>query len=210
MKKRMTLGMALVLTTALAGSALASSIAGKVWYADSGLLEESTLMYGATASLGLGEELWLSGMFLMGTYDDVAGTGEDWESADGELMLGYSFSILDIGIGARYSLWTFRSSDFEDEINIFGPMAYIGLGDSLGESPLGWYIGGSYMFKDLGDAYENDDYRDTFEHYNIEGGLSLFLEPVTATLGYRYKEYVNFDDIELNFSGVAASLGFGF
>ncbi len=51
MKKLMTLGMALVLTTAFAASTLASSIAGKVWYAEMEDIDDSTLMYGGTASL---------------------------------------------------------------------------------------------------------------------------------------------------------------
>ncbi len=208
MKKLMTLGMALVLTTALAGSALASSIAGKIWNAESEELDDSTLMYGGTASLSLGESLWLSGMVLLGTYDDVFSSGVDYDSADAEAVLGMSFNILDVGIGARYSLWTL-SDDFgnEEEFIVFGPMAYLGLGDSFGESPLGWYIGGSYMFKDFGDAYDQD-LEDTFEHYNVEGGLSLYIDPVMATVGYRFKDYVNFE--ESSFGGVAASVGFGF
>jgi len=207
MKKLMTLGMALMLTTALAGSALASSIAGKVWYAEMEDIDDSTLMYGGTASLSLSESLWLSGMVLLGTYDDVWGSGVDYDSADAEVVLGMSFNILDVGIGARYSLWTL--SDVwgnEEELTIFGPMAYLGLGDSFGESPLGWYVGGSYMFKDFGDADDADV--DGFEHYNIEGGLFLALDPLVATVGYRMKEYVEFDDSV--FKGVTASLGFGF
>jgi len=207
MKKMMTLGMALVLTTALAGSALASSIAGKVWVAESEELDDSTLMYGGSASLSLGENAWISGMYLMGSYDDIFGLGIDYDAADAEVILGVSFEILDVGIGARYSEWTFRAGGEEFDMAIFGPVAYIGLGDSFGDSPLGWYVGGSYMFKDFGDAYD-DDLEDTYEHYNVEGGLSLFLDPVTATVGYRFKDYVNFD--ESSFKGFAATLGFGF
>jgi len=207
MKKLMTLGMALVLTTAFAASTLASSIAGKVWYAEMEDIDDSTLMYGGTASLSLTESLWLSGMVLLGTYDDVGGFGVDYDSADAEGVLGLTFAILDVGIGARYSLWTL-SDDFsnEEELTIFGPMAYIGLGDSFGESPLGWYFGGSYMFKDFGDAEDEDV--DGFEHYNVEGGLFLSLDPLMATVGYRMKEYVEYDDSV--FKGVTASLGFGF
>lgn len=207
MKKIATLSMALMLMAAFAGSAAASSIAGKVWNAESEELDDTTLMYGGTASLSLGETLWISGMYLTGAYEDMLGSGIDIDTADAEVILGLSFQILDVGIGARYSEWTFTADGEDVDMAIFGPMAYLGLGDSFGESPLGWYLGGSYMFKDFGDAYD-EDWEDTYEHYNVEGGLSLFLDPVMATVGYRYKDYVNFE--ESSFSGVAASVGFGF
>lgn len=208
MKKMMTLGMALVLTTALAGSALASSIAGKVWYAEMEAIDDSTLMYGGTVSLSLSETAWLSGMVLLGTYENIGFSGTDYKSADAEIVLGLSFDILDVGIGARYSLWTLSDGwGNEDELTIFGPMAYIGAGNLIGNSPIGWYIGGSYMFKDFGDA-DDYDWVDGFEHYNIEGGLFLALDPLMATVGYRIKEYVEYTDSV--FKGVTASLGFGF
>jgi hypothetical protein len=208
MKKLMMVGMALVLTIALAGNALASSIAGKVWYAEADSLDDSTLMYGVSGSLSLSENLWVSGMYLMGTYEDVLGvSGLEWDTADGEVLLGYSFEYFDVGVGGRYSLWTLGFGPFEEEYQIFGPMVYIGAGASFGNSPLGWYVGASYMFLDLGDAYD-DDAEDTYEHYNIEGGLSLSLDPLTATVGYRIKDYIAFDDGM--FSGFAATLGFGF
>ncbi len=208
MKKMMTIGMALVLTFALAGSTLASSIAAKVWYAEMEEIDDSTLMYGGTVSLSLGETAWLSGMVLLGTYDDVWGSGVDYDSADAEIVFGLSFGILDVGIGARYSLWTLSDAwGNEEELTIFGPMAYIGAGDLIGDSPIGWYIGASYMFKDFGDA-DDYDWVDGFEHYNIEGGLYLALDPLMATVGYRIKEYVEYDDSV--FKGVTASIGFGF
>lgn len=210
MKKRLIVSIALMLTACLISSASASSIAGKIWYAD---LDgnDPALLYGVTASLSLSENWWVSGMYLMGTYEDVYNSGIDYDTKDGELVLGYSFQILDIGVGARYSEWTLMDGvGNEMDLAIFGPMVYAGIGDSFGSTPLGWYVGGSYMFFDFGDAYdaEGDNTDDTFEHYNIEGGLSLFLDPVTATVGYRFKDYVNYND--LSFKGVAASLGFGF
>lgn len=207
MKKLATLTLALVMTAALTGSVAASSIAGKVWFANSEELDDSTLMYGVTASLSLSDNLWVSGMYLTGAYDDVFGSGVNWDSADGEVLLGYSFELIDVGVGGRYSLWTFGVGPSEQEYTIVGPMAYIAAGDSFWDSPLGWYAAGSYMFLDLGDAYDNNA-SDTYEHYNVEAGLSLILDPLTATVGYRYKDYVNFDNS--SFSGVAASVGFGF
>ncbi len=209
MKKLFTLTLTVMLVAGLAGSAAASSIAGKIWYAGIDVDEvDPALMYGATASLDLGENLWISGMYLMGTYEDVYGPGLDFDTSDAEVVFGFTLNILDIGIGARYSEWAMSAENDElGDMAIYGPMAYIGLGNLIGELPIGWYVGGSYMFLDLGDASDIDG-AETFEHYNVEGGLFLAMEPLSATLGYRIKDYVNFDDSM--FSGVAASLGFGF
>lgn len=211
MKKMWTLGMVLVLATVMAGNTMASSIAGKVWYADAEAVDDTALMYGGTASLSLSEYLWVSGMYMMGTYEDVGGwSGLDWDSVDGEALLGYSFPYFDVGVGGRYSVWSIGTTEEnEEEFQIFGPMVYVGAGQLIGNSPLGWYVGGSYMFLDLGDAYDEDnDDVDTYEHYNIEAGLFLSMDPLTATVGYRVKDYIEFDDGQ--FKGVAATVGFGF
>lgn len=209
MKKMITFGMALVLTAVMVGQSMASSIAGKVWYADLTGNDPAPL-YGGSLSLDLGETVWLSGMYLTGTYEDIDGIPNvDYDTADAEIILGLTFSLFDIGVGARYSLWTIEDTDFnyKDELAIFGPMAYIGLGQLIGNLPIGWYVGGSYMFKDFGDS-DDYDFIDGFEHYNVEGGLFLAIEALRATVGYRIKEYVDYDDLE--FKGVAASVGLGF
>ncbi len=204
MKKALCL---LIVMMFAAAPVSASSIAGKIWYADlTG--NDAALLYGGSMSLSLGETLWLSGLFLTGTYEDIDGVvGIDYDTKDAEIILGLTFNILDIGIGARYSEWTFTDGVDEVDLAIFGPMAYVGIGDLIGDLPFGWYVGASYVFKDLGDA-DDYDFIDNFEHYNIEGGLSMSFDPLTATLGYRVKKYVNYSD--LTFKGVTASLGFGF
>ncbi len=137
------------------------------------------------------------------TYDDF-----NVDTHDAEVVLGYTASIVDLGVGGRFTAWEFDGVD--DELLIFGPMAYIGLGNTIGDLPLGWYIGGSYMFKDFGDAYDADSDL-TFEHYNVEGGLFLALGQLAATAGYRIKDYTDSDIRgELTFEGFVASLGFGF
>jgi len=203
------------LVVSMAGVASASSIGAKLWYAEADGVEDPAMHYGVTGSLSLGGDLWISAMYLMGTFDNVGATparsgvaaysGASVDTVDGEVVLGYTANIVDVGLGARYSEWTI--GDATESLAIFGPMVYIGLGNSFGESPLGWYVGGSYMFKDFGDAYD-ENAEDTFEHYNIEGGLFLSIEALVATVGYRVKDYVNFDDSA--FSGVAGSVGFGF
>ncbi len=187
----------------------ASSIAAKAWYAEATDIKDPALLYGLTGSLSLSENLWISAMFLTGTYDGENDAGLpilDVDTTDAEVVLGYSFEYIDIGIGGRVSQWKWQNID--DDFLIFGPMVYAGLGDSIGDTPIGWYLGGSYMFKDFGDAYDKD-WDATYEHYNIEGGISLALDPLSATIGYRIKEYTD-SEVDLDFKGVAATLGFGF
>jgi len=192
------------LVMSIAGAASASSVVGKVWYAEASTIDEAALLYGGACSLSLSESLWLSASYLMGTYDDF-----DIDTKDGEIVLGYTANIVDFGIGGRITSWS-ATDDADDDFLIFGPMVYVGLGNTIGDLPLGWYVGGSYMFLDLGDAYdEDDDSIPTFEHYNVEGGLFLALGQLSATCGYRYKEYTD-SDIDLDFSGIVASAGIGF
>ena len=64
------------------------------------------------------------------------------------------------------------------------------------------------MFKDFGDAYDKD-WDTTFEHYNVEAGISLDFDPVTALFGYRYKDYTD-SNVDLDFKGPVASFGINF
>lgn len=203
----------------IAGVASASNLAAKFWYAEMEALDETAMNYGVSASVSMSDTLWFSAAVLTGAYD----TPDDWLSAeietiDGELVLGMTASIVDIGIGARYSEWAFlvplgNGQAREDELKIFGPMVYIGLGNTFGDAPIGWYLGGSYMVKDFGDAYDDDDLDYTMEHYNVEGGLFATLGSLVVTGGYRHKEYLDSGDelIDgMNFSGATGSVGFGF
>jgi hypothetical protein len=203
------------LVVSVASGAFASSIAAKFWYADMEALDNAALNIGISGSLSLSDSLWLSAAFLVAEYD----TPGDWtddtiDVADGEIVLGVTASIVDLGIGARYSEWTFTDGGMEEDLKIFGPMVYVGVGNTFGyDCPLGWYAGGSYMFKDLGDAYDDDDLGYTMEHYNVEAGLFASAGSFVATLGYRYKEYLDSGDelIDgMNFSGPAGTVGFGF
>ncbi len=202
------------LVMSIAGAASASSIAGKLWYADANELEDPALHYGITGSLSIGQNMWISGMFLTGTFDDGLAIQYndhlgyiDVESTDAEVIIGGTYDILDFGVGIRYSQWTFGDSAGDDEFIYGGPTVYLGLGNTFGDTPIGWYIGGTYMFFDLGDAYD-DDWDNTYEHWNVEGGLFLAMGSASATIGYRYKDFIDFDDSEI--SGIAASFGLGF
>jgi hypothetical protein len=216
-KKLLIAGIVGVCLVAASGAMAGLTVGGKVWYADTDGAKDPALLAGPIASLGLGETFWVSGMFLLGSYD-IEGLQEDVDSRDAEGVFGMSYKILDIGVGARYSVWSlpvpdgFGNQQTEDFIQ-WGPMVYAGLSDSFGESPIGWYVGGSYMFYDLGDARDlqddyGDDVIDTFEHYNVEGGLFAHWTHASVTLGYRYKNYINYSDSA--FQGPAASASFVF
>lgn len=191
------------------------SVGLKLWYAsfNDSTVADDTLMIGPTLSFG-GDTVWVSAMAVVGStkmYD------EDFMMADGEAVLGYTFGILDIGIGGRYTTWTIGN---EIDLQIWGPMAYTALASSFGESPVGWYVGASYMFLDLGNAEDYatnggyGDKLDTFEHANAEAGVSFNVKHFQATLGYRLKYYLNYNDADktdnLTHSGVAASASFVF
>ncbi len=192
----------------IAGVASASSIGVKAWYPKVDTADDPALHLGITGSISLSDSLWMSGMFLGGTFTDVGDLpGNDVDTADAEIVLGYTANIVDVGLGGRYTKWA-DADDADDDFQIFGPMVYVGLGNTFGDAPIGWYCGGSYMFKDFGDAYD-DDWDVTYEHYNIEGGLFMANGSLSATLGYRVKEFVD-SAIDISFKGVAGSVGFGF
>ena len=195
-----------VVALSITGGAYASSIGVKLWNAEIDNAEDPALHMGVSGSLSLSDSLWMSGMYLGGTFEDLGGlSGNDVDTADAEFILGYTASIVDVGVGGRYTLWA-DADDSDDDFTIFGPMIYVGLGNTFGDAPLGWYIGGSYMIKDFGDA---EGEKVTYEHYNIEGGLFLAVNSLSATFGYRVKEFTD-SAIDLTFEGIAGSLGFGF
>jgi hypothetical protein len=208
--KKTNLVLAAILTALIAGTAHAGNISAKVWYAEATDIKDPALLYGVTGYLDLGENIWISAMFLTGTYDGDDTDGNpirDVDTTDADAMIGVSLGgILDLGIGGRYSVWEWQG--LKDDFQMFGPMAYAGLGDTIGDTPFGWYVGGSYMFKDFGDA-DDKDWGWTFEHYNIEAGISASAGSLVATVGYRYKDYTD-SKVDLDFKGVTASLGFGF
>ena len=142
------------------------SVGAKMWVQelsiDDGVddLTADGLGLGPTVSIDLGENLWLSGSWIVSVldFDD----GSDMTTQDAEAVLALSFDWIDLGIGFRYS-----EDEFPDQSKTrkYGPMAYVGLGSSFGDSPLGWYAAASWMFVDLYDDW------DAGEHYNAEGGL---------------------------------------
>lgn len=204
------------------------SLGGKLWYAQ--FADETVsdaLMFGPKAEFSTGD-FWISGMFLVGKtdvsgqvpvqyYDPYYGyytvnqdVSFDINLQDAEVVAGMSFAIFDVGVGLRHSTWTFRAGGEEQDVKIYGPMAYVGAGSTFRDSPLGWYAGASFMFLDLGNM--KDDFGDSGEHFNIEGGLSFSVKQVQFTAGYRIKRFLKHDseDDDLTQSGLAASGVFTF
>jgi hypothetical protein len=197
------------------------SVGGKLWMVnfDDAVGLDSTIMFGPKIDLS-GETFWLSGSFLFGSADSnepYYGVDESTDMQDGEVLLGMSFSFIDVGLGFRDTTFGYKEKGkTADKLTIWGPMVYVGTGSMFGESPLGWYVGASFMFLDLGDLSDVQDVLDsaqvnekvTGEHYNIEVGLSATFEHFSATAGYRYKAFLNFDDDTQ--SGIAVSASFIF
>lgn len=180
-------------------------IGGKFWYQDVSFqfdgAEEVTadgIALGPQASFDLGESLWFSASWMVGALEFEG--GGDWDSQDAEGVVALSFDWLDLGVGFRYSEDEFGGTAVSRK---YGPMAYAGMGTGFGDTPFGWYAAASWMFVDL-----NDDW-DWGEHVNAEGGLSLFIDPITATVGYRAKMHYDSDN-DLLYQGVTGSAGITF
>ncbi len=207
MKKNLGLVLAcgMLITAGLAHGGV--SVGGKLWYANVDGLD-AALLWGVSGSLDFGESgFWLSGTYLTGTFDEETSGAFTVDTTDSELIFGYRASIVDIGVGVRYAVWTLGFGGDSEDLAHYGPMAYLGAGSLFGNSPLGWYVSGSYMFLDLGDLYDEDE-ADTLEHWNAEGGLFLAWQSLGVTAGYRYKKYTKIDD--LTFDGVVANLSLRF
>jgi len=188
----------LMVMTASAGM----QVGAKVWQVDTTYQhpgdpeqESDGLAIGPTVSFDLGDDFWVSAMWLVGEED--WGPGGEGTTQDAEAVLALALDWIDLGIGFRYS----EDEDLVDgsKYRKYGPMAYVGAGSAFGDSALGWYAGASWMFADL-----NDDW-DWGEHYNAEAGLSLYLDPLSATVGYRVKDHYDSSN-DLTYKGITASL----
>jgi hypothetical protein len=197
-------GLALSVLMVMSASA-GMQIGAKIWVQDTSFqypgFDETTadgVAVGPQVSFDLGDSWWVSASWLVAESEWEGDLEETTQ--DAEAVLALSLEWFDIGVGFRYS----EDEDplrgeSSEKYRKYGPMAYVGAGDSFGDSPLGWYAGASWMFYDL-----NDDW-DWGEHYNIEAGLSLYLDPLSATVGYRMKDHYDSDN-DLTYEGVTASL----
>lgn len=196
----------LVGTVPCSAEGLGASVAGKVWrstlsLSTSGIDLESdaTLMLGGTLSLDLGDVFWVTAQYLQGDFEfSLPGGTLSMNEKDAEVVVGMSFDVFDVGVGARYV--TMGSDDIGSEDSVFGPMVYVGVGSVIGDSPVGFYVGASLvpMTSDE-DAY--------LEHYNVEGGLFASLPPLVMQVGYRYKNFYNVEGVDVYQAGAVAAVG---
>jgi hypothetical protein len=194
MKRMMRWFAVVVCAAGLAGVANAGAgmeVGAKLWYVmfDDSTGIGDTVMGGPKFQWSSpGGAFWASllGMVGQGTFDT---TDDNITLVDGELMLGFSLPWIDVGGGLRYTTWEFTGGD---SFNIYGPMVYVGTGTTFGRSPVGWYLGGSIMVLDLGDI--EDQGGETGEHFNVEAGLFFAKKHVGATLGFRYKGFLSYND----------------
>lgn len=164
-----------------------------------GELDTDGVMVGPTLSIDLGDSLYCSAMWLIGEED--WGGGLEYDTQEAEIVLAIAFDWFDIGIGCRYTEDELQSDG--TKARRLGPMAYLGAGNSFGDSPLGWYAGAAWMFVDV------DDDWDAGEHYNVEAGLSFYLDPISAAVGYRMRDHYDADN-DLLYKGVTASASIAF
>ena len=207
MKKHIVMGLLVLCVLWSAGTAFAGvSVGAKLWYADTDGADDPASLIGPTLSLDLGETSWLSITYLKGRYKFGNGLVKI-DKTDADAILGITASVFDLGVGVRYSIWEFGVEGLaeKEELVMWGPMAYVGLGDVFGGGPLGWYLAGSYMFKDFGDW--DDEPWDAAEHWNVEGGLFFSHERVSVSAGYRRKEFIHYND---EFTGLTASVSLRF
>lgn len=205
---RLVAGVLLLAVLAHASYGMTNSMLGaKIWNAKGD--DAKGLFWGPTYSCDLDETWWFSVMAL--NADLEYPWNDNVNEKDAEIVIGMNFEYFDLGVGIRYttttvefeSWWGGASSETRDS---YGPMVYVGTGMPIGDSGLGWYLGGSYLLTDLG------DYEET--HYNVEGGLSYAARHFLGTLGYRVKSFSGAGGgvLEANerYDGVTVSAGYKF
>lgn len=205
------LGLALVLALGGAPPAEAGdfTLGLKAWNASlsaSGLDGNDDLFPGFYFAWDATDRLWISAGYVDGEVDfTIPGdsTSRSIKEVDADLIVGWSFAKLDVGIGYRSAEFTVKSGQVATPTSSGGPMVYLGGGDLFGSSPWGYYWGLAYMFEDL------DDGDGAQEHFNGEAGFRWTSQKNFSILvGYRHKEYSGPGTAGLSFSGPAVNLAY--
>ncbi len=163
---------------------------------------------GLVFSSDVADRLWLSAGYLKGEVDftitDSTASGSI-EEVDADLIVGWSFAKLDLGVGYRVAEFTRTISDTTVDTISSGPMVFLGGGDLFGQQLWGWgyYWAAAYMFEDL------DDDDGVQEHFNGEGGFRwTSRQNLSILFGYRYKEYSGEGAAGATFSGPVMNLAY--
>ena len=167
--------------------------------ADGGDVTGDGTLYGPTLSLAFPNGIWVSAMYLLGTYelDPPPTTGlVDLESdyVDAEGFVGYQFSWLDLGLGMRYvaddQSAIAGGVRVGEKFERGGPAVYAATGGAFGDTCFSWFAGASWLFYNMMD----DDVGGHDQYVTAEAGLFASLGDVTAAVGYRYKQFEDGED----------------
>ncbi len=204
------LGLALVLAPGGAPAAEADdfTLGLKAWSASlsaNNLDGDSDLFPGVYFAWDLTDRLWISAGYVAGEVDFTltgSTTSGSIEEVDSDLIVGWSFPKLDVGVGYRLAEFTTITNDGRFPVTSTGPMVYLGGGDLFGQYRWGYYWGVAYMFKDM------DDDDGSQKHINAEAGIRWTSQKNLSILfGYRHKEYSG-EGSDFSFSGPVVNLAY--
>ncbi len=155
------------------------------------------------------DRVWISLGYLAGEIDftiEGSTTAGSVEEVNSDLVVGWSFAKLDVGVGYRLTGITgIKFSNFDNAIKntSSGPMVYLGGGDLFGQYHWGYYWAVAFMFEDL------DDDDGAQKHINGEWGFRwTSLKNLSILFGYRYKEYLGAGTNGLTFDGPVVNLAY--
>ncbi len=168
---------------------------------------EDLFFPGLYATWGVTDHVRVSASYVEGEVDfsfPGSTTTGSFEEVDSDLMVSWSFTKLDVGVGYRDSEFTTSFLGINlPTVSSTGPMVYLGGGGNFKRPSWGYYWGLAYMFEDL------DDDDGSQEQINGEGGFRWFSKKNFSILfGYRYKEYSGDGTGGLTFDGPVVSLGY--
>jgi hypothetical protein len=189
----------------------------KGWYASrttDGLEDDEAFMDpGVYFAWDVNDRLWLSAGYVGGEVDfriPQSTTTGSIEEVDSDLIVGWGFSKVDVGVGYRLTEFTTNvvipgipNQSFTTKSG--GPMFYLGGGNLFGQSRWGYYWGVAYMFEDLEDSDGSQ------KHINGEAGLRwTSAQNFSVLFGYRHKQYSGEGSSDLTFAGPVVNFAYTF
>ncbi len=212
LKAKCFLGLALVLALGGAPAAEAGdfTLGFKAWspsFSAANLDGDTDLFPGVYFLWAVNDRLRISAGYLEGEVDFTftgSTTSGSIEEVDSDLVVGWSFPKLDVGVGYRFTEFTTTLEPSAGlHVTSAGPMVYLGGGDLFGPHRWGYYWGVAYMFEDM------DDDDGAQEHINGEAGLRWeSRKNLSILVGYRHKEYSGEGSDGTTFSGPVVNLAY--
>lgn len=179
---------------------------------------------GITLSKNISEDYYVSGNFLVGTYEQTYFDGAysdkyEREITNLEIIVAKSGDIFDYGVGLRSINWasggtysytdgsgTEQTGSYGSEVEVLALLGYLGYSKSFTDN-IGLYTGFSYAIE----ISEDGDYDDDWNHSNVEAGLyyaGIINEDITATFGFRRLEF--YDDFDTAQEGFTFSVAYNY